>query len=238
MLRLKADVWPGLDCMKRTAHVMIGGFQERNKRLLCQLLDPADRTLPQWVPLRQDGGQRILVQRCAAAARTGGKRCKRKIDAAVAEPGVDIMIVAVEKLEIHLRVLLLELHHHGGQPVRGDAGERADADLAGNERMQAFRRLPQQPFLPHDLVNIGHHLLALRREACAGARALQKRQLKLRLDGGEHMADAGLRKAQLLRGLCQRLQLHCFFKSLIFFRIHTEKPLAFFTLTCYHTRIL
>lgn len=62
--------------------------------------------------------------------------------------------------------------------------------LPGNERMQAFRRLPQQPLLPHDLVNIGHHLLALRREACAGARALQKRQLKLRLDGGEHMADA------------------------------------------------
>ena len=82
------------------------------------------------------------------------------------------MIIAVEELEIHLRVFLLKLHHHRGQPVCRDAGEGSDADFACDERVKACRSLPQQLFLPHDLVDVGHHPLALGRKARAGARAL------------------------------------------------------------------
>ena len=141
------------------------------------------------------------------------------------------MVIAVEQLKIHLRIRLLELHHHRRQPVRGDARERADADLAGDERVERGRRLPQQLFLPHDLMDVGHHLLALGREPRAGPCALEQRQLQLRLDGGEHMADARLRQSELLRSLRQRRQLDGFLQYLIFLRIHGKFPLAFFTLT-------
>ena len=137
------------------------------------------------------------------------------------------MVIAVEQLKIHLRIRLLELHHHRRQPVRGDARERADADLAGDERVERGRRLPQQLFLPHDLMDVGHHLLALRREPRTGAGALQKRQLKFRFHGGKHMTDAGLRESQFLRSFRQRGEFHCFFKNLIFLGIHLKNLLLF-----------
>ena len=227
ILRLEPDVRLDPDGAERAAHIVVGGFQKRDKRLLCQFLDTADRMFCQRVILWQNSGQRIFIQRRTPAARAGRQRCKRKIDASIPEPCVDIVIISVEKLEIYLRMLLLKLHHHSGQPVCGDAGKCPDADFARDERMKASCSLPQQSFLPHDFMNIWHHLLALRREPRTGAGALQKRQLKFRFHGGKHMTDAGLRESQFLRSFRQRGEFHCFFKNLIFLGIHLKNLLLF-----------
>ena len=146
------------------------------------------------------------------------------------------MVVAVEQLELHLGVLLLEPHHHGRQPVGGHAGERAYPHLARRQRVQLLRRLVQQPLLRHDGADVGHEALTLRRQPCAGAGALQERQTQLRFHRSHNVADTGLGEAQLLRRLGQRRPLHDFFDNSILFCVHfVNLPLAFLNAWCYDT---
>ena len=61
ILRLEPDVRLDPDGAERAAHIVVGGFQKRDKRLLCQFLDTADRMFCQRVILWQNSGQRIFI---------------------------------------------------------------------------------------------------------------------------------------------------------------------------------
>ena len=169
---------------------------------------------------RQDRHQGILVQWYAAAARFGGLGGKGQIDAALRQPAVDIVIVAVEKLKLHLRILLLELHHHAGQPVGGHAGKGADADAPRGAGTQLGRLLAQLLLLGDDFPDERDDRLSLRGEPRTGAGAPEQGKLQLRFHGGNDMADAGLGQAQLLRSTGERGFFDCFFKNFIFFDVH------------------
>ena len=89
-----------------------------------------------------------------------------------------------------------------------------------------------------DGADVGHEALALRRQPCAGAGALQERQTQLRFHRGHNVADAGLGEAQFLRRLGQRRPLHDFFDNSILFCVHfVNLPLAFLNAWCYDTPI-
>ena len=67
-----------------------------------------------------------------------GEVHKAYVYAAVAHPLLDIIVVAVEELELNMRIVTLKFLQHPRQPVDGDGGKGPDADKAAVK--PAYRR--------------------------------------------------------------------------------------------------
>ena len=91
--------------------------------------------------LRQYGEKPVLPQGNAFAPQRRRQRDEPDVHAPVRQPAVYIVIVAVEELELHVRVERLKFLHHARQPVHRHARERRNAHRARRKAAQLRRRL-------------------------------------------------------------------------------------------------
>ena len=115
------------------------------------------------------------------------------------DPFPDLIIVAVQDLYTHLRVVLLEIMHHFRHPERCDAGKAAHPQLALHLVVDIERSLPQPVLLVGQFPDVGQKTCPVVGQGHASVDAGEQLHAQFFFQPRHHLADAGLGIVQCLR---------------------------------------
>ena len=179
--------------------VVITAGRFDDERMLKQLRQGHTGMCSQRMPLREHSAQRIVPERVEFQVVCHNGREETAVHLPTDDPFPDLIIVAVQNFNLHLRVVFLEIMHNFRHPERCDAGNAAHPQLALHLVVDIERRLPQPGLLVGQLPDVGQKAGAVICQGHAPVDAGEQLHAQFLFQPCHHLADAGLGIVQCLR---------------------------------------
>ena len=179
--------------------VVITAGRFDDERALKQLRQGHTGLCSQRMPLREHGTQRVVPERVEFQVICHNGREKTAVYLSTDDPFPDLIIVAVQNFNLHLRVVFLEIMHDFRHPEGGDAGKAAHPQLALHLVVDVERRLPQPDLLVGKFPDIGQKTCPVIGQGHAPVDAGEQLHAQFLFQPCHHLADAGLGIVQCLR---------------------------------------
>ena len=136
-------------------------------------------------------------------------------------PVLDLVVeIAGDHLKLDVGVQLAEAFQDPGQPLGRHAGKGGDLHQTAVHVLQALHRLHQGVVGGAQLLDLGQHRPAVRRQHHAAPVAAEQRDAQLALQRRDGVADTGLGEVQRLRRLGKGTAGHHLQKHLILGNAH------------------
>ena len=174
---------------------------EADEILVRQPADGEAFRVAQRVVRRQDDRQRVAQQEGRVELLGAGEGEKAAVDLPAAQPGRDLVVLAVEDLKADIGVFFVEGLDHQRHPAGRHAGERAHANEAVLQSVQLADGKAELLLPLDDGLKDGQQLRPLRADLDARAVAREQRDVPMLLQVRDHAAHGRLRVAQLRGGL-------------------------------------
>ena len=173
---------------------------EADEILVRQPADGEAFRVAQRVVRRQDDRQRVAQQEGRVELLGAGEGEKAAVDLPAAQPGRDLVVLAVEDLKADIGVFFVEGLDHQRHPAGRHAGERAHANEAALQSVQLADGKIELLLPLDDGLKDGQQLRPLRADLDARAVAREQRDIPMLLQVRDHAAHGRLRVAQLRGG--------------------------------------